>query len=142
MAANTVLIVSDDAADAKLLEDTLATARDGPFVTEWVRHLSDAVNRLGKHGVDIILVDLFLPDSHGLATFDVLFKVGPPIPIMTLCNEEYEPLAMEAVPRVFSARATSRIRWCRRPFATSSSERKWKKHSSWNGNSRASPSNR
>jgi diguanylate cyclase (GGDEF)-like protein/PAS domain S-box-containing protein len=99
MAANTVLIVSDDAADAKLLEDTLATVRDGPFVTEWVRHLSDAVNRLDKHGVDIILVDLFLPDSHGLATFDVLFKVSPPIPIMTLCNEEYEPLAMEAVQR-------------------------------------------
>jgi diguanylate cyclase (GGDEF)-like protein/PAS domain S-box-containing protein len=99
MAANTVLIVSDDAADAKLLEDTLATVRDGPFVTEWVRHLSDAVNRLDKHGVDIILVDLFLPDSHGLVTFDVLFKVSPPIPIMTLCNEEYEPLAMEAVQR-------------------------------------------
>lgn len=99
MTANTVLIITDDVADAKLLEDTLATARDGPFITDWVRHLSDAATRLDRRDVDIILADLFLPDSHGLETFDVLFKLVPFIPIMLLCSEKNEHLAIEAVQR-------------------------------------------
>jgi diguanylate cyclase (GGDEF)-like protein/PAS domain S-box-containing protein len=99
MTVNTVLIITDNVADAKILEDTLATARDGPFITEWVRHLSDALPRLDGYGIDIILVDLFLPDSHGLTTFDVLFKQASPIPIMTLCDEENEAVAIEAVQR-------------------------------------------
>ncbi|MFC7516694.1 putative bifunctional diguanylate cyclase/phosphodiesterase [Herbaspirillum sp. GCM10030257] len=99
MTANTVLIVTNDVADAKLLKETLAAARDGPFITEWVRHLSEVVTRLGRRGVDIILVDLCLSDSQGLDTFDVLFELVPAIPIMTLCDEENEYLAIEAVQR-------------------------------------------
>ncbi|HCY64138.1 MAG TPA: two-component system response regulator [Oxalobacteraceae bacterium] len=99
MTVNTVLIITDNVADAKLLEETLATARDGPFITDWVRHLSDAVTRLERCSVDIILADLFLPDSHGLETFDALFKLVPPIPILVLCDEENEHVAIEAVQR-------------------------------------------
>ncbi|WP_136414592.1 EAL domain-containing protein [Herbaspirillum sp. ST 5-3] len=99
MTGNMVLIVTDDVADAKLLEETLATARDGPFMTGWVRRLSDAASRLERRGVNIILTDLFLPDSHGLETFDALFKLVPFIPIMMLCDEQNEHLAIEAVQR-------------------------------------------
>lgn len=97
---NTVLIITDNVDDAKILHDTLATARDGPFVVQWVQSLSDGLTRL-KHGdFDIILVDLFLPDSQGIATFDALFKYVPQVPIMTLSNEEEEEtLAVEAVQR-------------------------------------------
>lgn len=99
MAAHKVLIITDDTNDAKLLAETLATARDGPFVTEWVRQLSDGVTYLERRGIDIILVDLFLPDSSGIQTFDALFKLTPPIPIMTICFEADEALAIEAVQR-------------------------------------------
>lgn len=97
MAAYTVLVVTDDATDAKLLEQTLATARDGPFITEWVSYLSDAIARLESRDIDIILLNLFLPDSSGIQTFDALFKLTPPIPIMTICDEADEALAIEAV---------------------------------------------
>jgi len=99
MSANTVLIITADRADAKMLEDTLATARDGPFITESVDQLSEAIARLEKGGVDIILVDLLLRDSAGIDTFDVLFKLVPPIPIMTICDEAHESVAIEAVQR-------------------------------------------
>lgn len=99
MATHTVLIVTDDAKDAKLLEDTLATARDGPFITEWVRYLSDAITRLERRGIDITLVDLFVADSSGIQTFDALFNLTPRIPIMTICDEADEALAIEAVQR-------------------------------------------
>lgn len=99
MSTNTVLIITANVEDAKVLEDTLATARDDPFTTEWVRQLARAVTRLEKGGIDIILVDPFLPDSDGIDTFEVLFKLVPPIPIMTICDEENESLAIEAVQR-------------------------------------------
>ena len=95
--SNTVLIISDDADDATILMDTLATAKDGPFVVEWLRQLSDGVDRLKQRGIDLILVDLFLPDSQGIATFDRLFHSSPSIPIMTLSDEEGEELSIEAV---------------------------------------------
>lgn len=96
---NTVLIITQDANDAKVLADTLATARDGPFTTEVVQRLSDGLSRLKQGGVDIILADLFLPDSQGIETFDVLFRSVPPIPIMILSAEINEGLAVEAVQR-------------------------------------------
>jgi diguanylate cyclase (GGDEF)-like protein/PAS domain S-box-containing protein len=97
--SNTVLIITDNADDAHILRDTLATAKDGPFLIEWVRRLADALARLKQGGIDIILVDLFLPDRQGIEIFDVLFKLSPPIPIMTFSDEEGESLSIEAVQR-------------------------------------------
>lgn len=99
MPANTVLIVTGDAADAHLIETTLATARDGPFNTERAVGLSEALSRLQKGGIDIVLVDLFLRDSRGIDTFDTLFGSTPDTPIMALCGEQSEPVAIEAVQR-------------------------------------------
>ena len=99
MTANTVLIITGDIADAKLIQATLTTARDGPFNTEWVVDLSAGLPRLRQGGVDIVLVDLFLRDSDGIETFEALFKLVPPTPIMVLCNEENENVAVEAVQR-------------------------------------------
>jgi diguanylate cyclase (GGDEF)-like protein/PAS domain S-box-containing protein len=96
---NTVLIITDDVPTAGVLASTLATARDGPFYTEWVRSLSDGIARLEQSAVDVILVDLSLPDSQNIATFDVLFKAVPFIPIMTICYEKDEPISVEAVQR-------------------------------------------
>jgi diguanylate cyclase (GGDEF)-like protein/PAS domain S-box-containing protein len=96
---NTVLIITDDDNDAEVLAATLATARDGPFYIEWVRLLSDGIARLEQIAVDVILVDLLLPDSQNIATFDALFKAVPFIPIMTVCHEKDEPISVEAVQR-------------------------------------------
>lgn len=91
-----VLIVSSDQADSTLLEQTLATARDGPFHVERKTTLASALADLPKDRVDIILVDLFLPDSQGLSTFDVLHAGVPPIPIMVISAED-EALSIKAV---------------------------------------------
>ncbi|HEY0846453.1 MAG TPA: EAL domain-containing protein [Noviherbaspirillum sp.] len=96
---NTVLIITSDSADARLIQATLTTARDGPFHTEWVVDLSSGLCRLRQGGVDIILVDLFLRDSAGGETFDALFSLVPPIPIMVLCDEKNETDAIAAVER-------------------------------------------
>ncbi|MHB1053047.1 MAG: putative bifunctional diguanylate cyclase/phosphodiesterase [Thiobacillus sp.] len=96
---NRILIITGDATDAKTLEDVLRKAKDGPFDIEWVTCLSDALERLRAGGIDAILVDMSLPDSRGIATFDQLFAAVPQTPILTLSAEEDEALAMEGVQR-------------------------------------------
>ncbi|OWW18459.1 diguanylate cyclase [Noviherbaspirillum denitrificans] len=99
MPANTVLVITGEAADANLIRASLAAARDGPFATEWTPDLSTGLSRLRTGGVDIVLVNLFLPDSSGAETFDALFSLVPSTPIMVLCDEENEPAAIETVQR-------------------------------------------
>ena len=98
--ANRIMIITADDNDAKLLQDALNKARDGPFETERLAQLSAALSRLSKdNNIDAILVDLALPDSQGLATFDQLFAAVPRIPILTLTTEDKEALSIEAVQR-------------------------------------------
>lgn len=94
-----VLIITANATDAKALANVLDTARDGPFYIEWVTLLSEALERLSKGGIDVILVDLSLTDSQGIETFDQLFVAAPHTPIMTLSDLDDELLAWEAVQR-------------------------------------------
>lgn len=92
-----ILVITDNAEDAQTLQDALCKATDGPFKLEWVRTLSESVERIVKGKADAILVDLDLPDSEGIETFDRLFAVAPHTPIMTLCADDDEPLAVEMV---------------------------------------------
>lgn len=96
---NTVLVITSASADAERLRQGLAAARDGPFDITWVTTLAEGLTRLRESPIDIILADLFLSDSDGIATFDRLFLAAPGIPIMTLASEDDEPVAIEAVQR-------------------------------------------
>ncbi len=96
---NRILILTDDSTDANILKDVLGNARDGRFDTEWVTQLSAGLERLRAGGIDAIIVNLSLPDSSGITTFDQLFAAAPHTPIMTLNTGEDETLAIEAVQR-------------------------------------------
>lgn len=50
-------------------------------------------------GIAAVLVDLFLPDSHGIETFDRLIQIAPHIPILVLSSVENEDVAKLAVQR-------------------------------------------
>ena len=98
--SNLVLIVSDDAGDVGALQEILPRAEDGPFDIEWVRDLHGAITRLGsteEENVDIILLDLFLPDSKGMSTFHKLFAETPAVPIVSLVAQDDVRLARQAV---------------------------------------------
>ena len=95
-----VLLVLADAAQAKVLRASLNNSRHGPLEVEWVNRCGDAIKRLGSAEVgDIaaVVVDLFLPDSQGIETFDELFRASPHIPILILsrlCHEDIAKLAL------------------------------------------------
>jgi diguanylate cyclase (GGDEF)-like protein/PAS domain S-box-containing protein len=102
MPQKNVLLIQEDPADAKAVRDAL----NGSFQVEWVRCCSEGLGRLaregkqekqGTHGIGAVLVDLFLPDSHGIETFERLFHAAPQIPILVLSAAQDEEIAKLAV---------------------------------------------
>ena len=81
---------------------------DGSFRVVWVRHCAEALARLANNKqqekqcadcILAILVDLFLPDSSGIETFDRLCQSTPQIPMLILTAAEDEDIAKFAVQR-------------------------------------------
>jgi diguanylate cyclase (GGDEF)-like protein/PAS domain S-box-containing protein len=97
-----VLLVLADAAEAKAVRRSLVDSRDGPFKVEWVSGCDDAIKRLrnrGEEEIAAVVVDLFLPDSEGIKTFDQLLRASPHTPILVLSHLRDEDVARLAVQR-------------------------------------------
>jgi diguanylate cyclase (GGDEF)-like protein/PAS domain S-box-containing protein len=105
--SKTILLIQNDQRGASFVREALLHSSDGAFQVEWVRLCSEGARRLeedklGGHGPDAIaavLVDLFLPDSRGIETFDRLFRLAPQIPILVLSASQDEDVANLAVQR-------------------------------------------
>jgi signal transduction histidine kinase len=59
--------------------------------------LHDAIEYLRAHAVDVVLLDLNLPDSWGLATFSELHRHFPAVPIVVLSGLQDQECALEAI---------------------------------------------
>jgi DNA-binding NarL/FixJ family response regulator len=92
-----ILLIQDDAPNAKAIVEALNNSGDVAFQVEWVRRCSEGLDRLASPAG--ILVDLFLPDSRGIETFDRLFCAAPHIPILILIDPQDEETAKLAVQR-------------------------------------------
>src|ERR1700691_1627291 len=90
-----ILLIENDPAIAHKIREALVTTGSVSFDVEWVRRLSEGLERLHKGGVAAVLLELSLPDSQGIETFDKLFSAAPDIPILILGNGN-EALAKEA----------------------------------------------
>ncbi len=93
-----ILLIENDPAAADKIRAAFTAAGSGSFDVEWVRQLSQGLARLAKGGIDAVLLELSLPDSQGIETFDKLFSAAPDVPILVLGNGN-EALAKEAVGR-------------------------------------------
>lgn len=93
---NNILVLTNDPIEAKMLKAALRQSKS-LFKIEWLRQLSSGIKRLSMTDIDAIIVNLSLPDSAGIATFDKLFAAVPHTPILTLSLSEETALAKEAV---------------------------------------------
>jgi len=92
----TVLLIEDSPAYAELVQQWLAS-KDGAFVLNWTDSLKAGLNRLSRGGIDVILLDLGLPDSEGGKTFVAAQAHGASAPIIVLSANEDESLALKAI---------------------------------------------
>ncbi len=93
-----ILLIEDNPGDARLIQVTLAEGNGtAQFDLSWADRLSKAVEVLATTIVDVILVDLTLPDSQGLSTVTHIIAEAPEIPIIILTGLDDEALAVNAL---------------------------------------------
>jgi signal transduction histidine kinase len=92
-----VLIVEDNAGDARLLREMFSKESPGSFALTHILRMQEAEAHLAKGGVDILLLDMGLPDGHGLDTVRRARLVAPGVPMIVLTGLDDELLAAEAM---------------------------------------------
>lgn len=91
-----VLLVSADTADAGLVRRALAADSGNQWHLRRLRRLSHAITRLQQNKIAAVLLDLYLPDSRGIETFEALFEAAPLVPILILADPGNEDIALQA----------------------------------------------
>jgi signal transduction histidine kinase len=92
-----VLLIEDNPGDALLIRKVLDEVENEIFRLESANRLSTGLGQLHSGDVDVILLDLSLPDSQGLDTFTRVHSQAPEVPIVVLSGLDDETLAVEAV---------------------------------------------
>jgi signal transduction histidine kinase len=92
-----ILLIEDDLAEAKLIQEILRNFNLNQFVLTHVQRLQTGLNRLKQQQFDLILLDLTLPDSQGLSSVELLVQNFSHLPIVVLTNTNDNQLAIEAV---------------------------------------------
>ncbi|MFZ2097073.1 MAG: EAL domain-containing protein [Anaerolineales bacterium] len=92
-----ILLIEDNAGDARQVEEILKDVPGFMFKFEWVDRLAKGLSRLEAGGIDIILLDLNLPDSNGYETFQHLHDQFTEMPVVLLTGLKDEELGLRAV---------------------------------------------
>jgi PAS domain S-box-containing protein len=92
-----VLLIEDNPGDARLMREILSEERNTEFDLMWVDRLAAGLDALAVGGIDIVLLDLTLPDSSGLDTFVRTHAIAPHVPIVVLSGLNDEEMAVRAV---------------------------------------------
>ena len=92
-----ILLVEDDVDDVWLIRNFLMDRWDGAFELHHAELLSTALQRCAEEAFDVVLLDLGLPDSQGLATFIAVHATAGEVPIVVLSGYHDETIAIKAV---------------------------------------------
>ncbi len=79
-----LLLIESSENDALVIADYLDNSKTNEYEITHLNSLEDATDFLTENWVDIILINLFLPDSFGIHTFNQLFRKFPNIPFLIL----------------------------------------------------------
>src|SRR5574341_2677358 len=91
-----VLLIEDNPGDARLIKEMLSEEKD--ISLEWKDNLQDGLKRLAEGGIDIVLLDLMMPDSiGGHYTFTKVQAQAPGIPIVVMTGFADESFAISLV---------------------------------------------
>jgi DNA-binding NarL/FixJ family response regulator len=92
-----VLQIEDNLADARLIRELVTEASSVGFTWENVERLNAASDILRVQPFDLVLLDLSLPDSQGLETFNRLQPHALCLPIVVLTGLDNELVGTQAV---------------------------------------------
>ncbi|MBV9080846.1 MAG: PAS domain-containing protein, partial [Elusimicrobia bacterium] len=96
-----ILVVEDDDGDFGLIEEMLSRpdaylSAGLPVNIVRAKRLQECVPLLFS-GIDVVILDLTLPDSRGLETLKAVRQEAPEVPVVVLSGLDDESVALEAV---------------------------------------------
>ena len=94
-----MLLIEDNIGDSRLIREMLSEARGVTFDLKYADRLQAGLEQLGQGGIDVVLLDLGLPDSQGLETLGKTYALAPEVPIVVLTGLDDEMLGVQAVNR-------------------------------------------
>jgi two-component system, cell cycle sensor histidine kinase and response regulator CckA len=92
-----LLVVEDNPGDARLLREMFSEQDSENTEVTHVERMSEAEAHLGEHAVDVILLDLGLPDAQGLEAVRRAHAAAPHVPLVVLTGLDDESLAVLAL---------------------------------------------
>jgi diguanylate cyclase (GGDEF)-like protein/PAS domain S-box-containing protein len=92
-----VLLIEDNPGDVRLVKEMLVDAGANKFSLTHVGLLREGLSLLGEEGYHLILLDLSLPDGHGLGTIKQVCGAVPYLPVVILTGLDDETVAIRAV---------------------------------------------
>ena len=92
-----VLLIEDNPGDARLIREMLVEARAWPFDLLHADRLAAGLDQLAAGSIDVVLLDLGLPDSAGLETFLSVHARAPNVPLIVLTGLDDEAVALRAL---------------------------------------------
>ena len=94
-----ILLVEDNPGDAKSILEMLNENENPNYDIFQTSRLDDGIKILVKDHFDLILLDLCLPDSEGMDTFNIMKYNAPDLPIIVLTGIKQDIFAVSAVGR-------------------------------------------
>jgi PAS domain S-box-containing protein len=92
-----VLLVEDNPADVRLVQELLRPRRSPPLLVHPVGRLGAALGILEQRSFDAVLLDLGLPDSQGLQTLTRFRAAAPQAPVVVTTGLADEAIAEQAL---------------------------------------------
>ncbi len=92
-----ILLVEDSPTDARTLERLLCGSLADRFFLQQVVTLEAGLEILGTKAIDVVLLDLDLPDSNGMETLQSVRAQAAEVAIIILSGHDDEALAMRAL---------------------------------------------
>ena len=94
---STLLLVEDNAEDARRIRGMLRALTADHFYVTHVESIVAAQDALNGQDFSVVLLDLSLPDGHGLAAIERLVQAAPQVPVVALGDLPEQNLALQAV---------------------------------------------
>jgi PAS domain S-box-containing protein len=92
-----VLLVEDNDGDARLIRESLSESQSVRFALSRAARLDEALDKLKDEPFDAVLLDLSLPDAHGLDTLRRVRAAHASVPIVIMTGLDAEETGLQAV---------------------------------------------
>ena len=92
-----ILLIEDNEDDVLLIREALEERKEATFDMEWANGLERGLSYIADRKFDVVLLDLSLPDSQGIGTFERTQEQAQDVPVVVLTGLDDEAVALQTM---------------------------------------------